>query len=139
MSRFAQVDGAGNVASISSDGSLKISGTVLAGLGVQVSSSALETAYKGVNVSSSAQEVLDQTWRSSFTSSVSTQSIKVGAGVLYGYLGTTAGTINFSLDGKPIGATTVSAGVIVTLPCPIHFAASLSASASSAVCTVFYK
>jgi hypothetical protein len=120
MSRVALTDSAGNVVSISSNGTLLI-------------------AQPGINVSTSAQEVLDQTWRSSFTASVSTQAIKSSAGVLYGYLGTTAGTINFSLDGKPLGAVTVSAGVIVTFPCPIHFASSLSASASSAVCTVFYK
>jgi hypothetical protein len=124
MSRVALTDSAGNVTSISTNGALVVTGT---------------TAITGANISSSAQEVLDQTWRSSFTASVSTQSIKVGAGVLYGYLGTTAGTINFALDNKPLGAVTVSAGVIVTFPCPIHFASSLSASASSAVCTVFYK
>jgi hypothetical protein len=123
MSRVALTDSAGNVTSISTNGSLVITGT---------------TAVTGANISSSAQEVLDKTWASSFTASVSTQVIKNAAGVLYGYLGTTAGTINFSLNGVAIGATTVSAGVIVTFPAPIHFA-SLSASASSAVCTVFYK
>jgi hypothetical protein len=123
MSRVALTDSAGNVTSISTNGALVVTGT---------------TAITGANISSSAQEVLDQTWRSSFTASVSTQVIKNAAGVLYGYLGTTAGTINFSLNGVPIGAVTVSAGVIVTFPAPIHFA-SLSASASSAVCTVFYK
>jgi hypothetical protein len=119
MSRVALTDSAGNVVSISSNGTLAI-------------------FQPGINVSTSAQEVLDQTWRSSFTASVSTQVIKNAAGVLYGYLGTTAGTINFSLNGAAIGALTVSAGVMVAFPAPIHFA-SLSASASSAVCTVFYK
>jgi hypothetical protein len=123
MSRVALTDSAGNVTSISTNGALVVTGT---------------TAITGANISSSAQEVLDQTWRSSFTASVSTQVIKNAAGVLYGYLGTTAGTINFSLNGAPIGALTVSAGVMVAFPAPIHFA-SLSASASSAVCTVFYK
>jgi hypothetical protein len=123
MSKVALTDSAGSVASITG-GAIVITGTVLAGL--------------GANVSGSAVEVLDQTWRSSFTASVSTQVIKNAAGVLFGYLGTTAGTINFSLNGVAIGATTVSAGVMVTFPAPIHFA-SLSASASSAVCTVFYK
>jgi hypothetical protein len=123
MSRVALTDSAGNVTSISTNGALVITGT---------------TAIAGVNISSSAQEVLDQTWRSSFTASVSTQAIKNAAGVLFGYLGTTAGTINFSLNGAAIGPLTVSAGVMVTFPAPIHFA-SLSASASVAVCTVFYK
>jgi hypothetical protein len=123
MSRVALTDSAGNATSISTNGALITTGSA---------------TLAGVNVSASAAEVLDQTWRSSFTASVSTQVIKNAVGVLYGYLGTTAGTINFSLNGAAIGALTVSAGVMVAFPAPIHFA-SLSASASAAVCTVFYK
>ena len=74
----------------------------------------------------------------STATSVSTGTILNAPGLLYGYMGTTAGGINFSLNGQPIGATTVSANVAVMFPAPIKFN-SLSASASLGICTVFYR
>lgn len=83
---------------------------------------------------------LDRTWGGSkcnYAVSQSTGTWKASAGVLYGWIGTTAGTFAIKDGATQIGVFTCSAGVVVTLP-GITMASSITVSASAAVATVFY-
>ena len=97
-----------------------------------------DNAGNRASISANALQCVDLAHFSNFTVSVSTNTINNGPGVLYGYIPTTAGTINFSVNGSPIGALSGAAGSIQTLPAPLLFN-SLSTSASLGVFTIFWR
>jgi len=83
---------------------------------------------------------LDRTWggtKCNYAVSQSTGTWKASAGVLYGWIGTTAGTFAIKDGANQIGVFTVSAGVVVNLP-GITMATSITVSASAGVATIFY-
>ena len=121
MSRFAIVDGSGNVASISSNGALLIAGTA---------------AISGANVSTSAVEVLVRP-ASSKAVSVSSGTVKASAGTLYTILPTTAGDIDIK-DGNTSIARIASTTAPFNFYPGIPFRTNISISASAGVATFIY-
>lgn len=98
-------------------------------------------SIRGVNVSNSALEVIatvGTTTTPSYAVSISTGTVKATPGVLYGFWGSTAGTMAIKDGSNQLGVVTISANVIQSLPSPIYCTTSISISASSAVATVLY-
>ena len=108
--------------------------------GVNVSSSALEVLATLNTTLAGEDQVLDRQWggtKCNYAVSQSTGTWKASAGVLYGWIGSTAGTFAIKDGATQLGVFTVSAGVVVDLP-GITMATSITVSASAGVATIFY-
>lgn len=125
MSRFAIVDGSGNVASVSSNGALLIAGIA---------------TLAGTNVSTSAVEVIVRPPVSKAVGAGS-GNVKASAGTLWGFIPTTGGDLEFKDGNTSIGRWSVTVAqnpLFVSLYPGIPMGTNISISASGAVATVIY-